>query len=45
MSSESILVLYVLNDEPHESAIAHLALCVANRDQCQLDLKNTFRKQ
>ena len=24
----------------HEAAIAHLALCVAYRDQCELDLKN-----
>ena len=28
-------------DRSHEAAIAHLALCVANRDQCELDLKNT----
>ena len=27
-------------DRSHEAAIAHLALCVAHRDQCELDLKN-----
>jgi hypothetical protein len=26
-------------DRSHEAAIAHLALCVAQRDQCELDLK------
>jgi ankyrin repeat protein len=27
-------------DRSHEAAIAHLAVCVAHRDQCELDLKN-----
>jgi hypothetical protein len=27
-------------DRSHEAAITHLALCVAQRDQCELDLKN-----
>jgi hypothetical protein len=27
-------------DHSHEAAITHLALCVAHRDQCELDLKN-----
>jgi len=27
-------------DRSHEAAIAHLSLCVAHRDQCELDLKN-----
>jgi hypothetical protein len=27
-------------DRSHEAAITHLALCVAHRDQCELDLKN-----
>ena len=27
-------------DRSHEAAMAHLALCVAHRDQCELDLKN-----
>jgi hypothetical protein len=27
-------------DRSHEAAISHLALCVAHRDQCELDLKN-----
>jgi hypothetical protein len=27
-------------DRSHEAAIAHLALCVAHRDQCELDLIN-----
>jgi hypothetical protein len=27
-------------DRSHEAAIAHLTVCVAHRDQCELDLKN-----
>jgi len=27
-------------DRAHEAAIAHLALCVAHRDKCELDLKS-----
>jgi hypothetical protein len=27
-------------DRSHEAAIAHLSVCVAHRDQCELDLKN-----
>jgi hypothetical protein len=27
-------------DRSHEAAITHLAVCVAQRDQCELDLKN-----
>jgi hypothetical protein len=27
-------------DRSHEAAISHFALCVAHRDQCELDLKN-----
>lgn len=31
-------------DRSHEAAIAHLAICVAHRDKCELELKN-FCKQ
>jgi hypothetical protein len=38
--SRSLRVKRRAVDRSHEAAITHLALCVAHRDQCELDLKN-----
>jgi hypothetical protein len=38
--SRSLRVKRRAVDRRHEAAIAHLSVCVAQRDQCELDLKN-----